>query len=88
MIDYEKLALKTLITLIEKRRKNLPHSLEVPDVMKELNAKKDSVYGKLNRGEIPGAQKIPGIGWRVNTDIFLAWLCVPELEKKLSEITK
>lgn len=80
-IDYEELAIKALITLIEKRRNKLPHSLKVPEVADELNASEDSVYIKLNRGEIPGASKIPGIGWRVNTDIFLAWLCATDLEK-------
>ncbi|MFW6047449.1 MAG: helix-turn-helix domain-containing protein [Candidatus Woesearchaeota archaeon] len=51
-----------------------PIALKVTDLMKILDTSDTTIYLKLKKGEIPGARKIPGIGWRINRDEFLNWL--------------
>jgi hypothetical protein len=37
------------------------------------------LYNILNNSGLPGAKKIPGIGWRINRDVFFAWLYKNEI---------
>lgn len=77
----ESLDNKALMFLIEKEQKKYPVSLKVPDLMEILDTSDTTVYLKLRKGEIPGARKISGIGWRINRDIFLTWFYSNEIEQ-------
>jgi predicted DNA-binding transcriptional regulator AlpA len=74
-------AKEVLIHLIQEHQTGLSFSLKVPKIAELLGASEWAVYEKLGRGEVPGARKIPGIGWRINRDIFLTWLYTQEMEK-------
>ncbi|PTX14570.1 hypothetical protein SAMN04488598_1654 [Halanaerobium congolense] len=53
------------------------HSLlmKVSEVKEILDIHDDGqIYKMLNNDQIPGAKKIPGLGWRINRDIFFIWL--------------
>jgi len=76
---------EVLMQLIKEEQQKYPFSLKVPDLMQLLNASDTAVYEKLERGEIPGAKKYKGIGWRVPRDLVLAWLYGQELEKDLTK---
>ena len=65
---------EVLMELISKEQEKYPFSLKVPHLMELLNASDTAIYEKLERGEIPGARKYKGIGWRINRDVFLTWL--------------
>lgn len=70
----EIMAKEVLMELISKEQEKYPFSLKVPHLMELLNASDTAIYEKLERGEIPGAKKYKGIGWRINRDVFLTWL--------------
>lgn len=70
----EIMAKEILMELISKEQEKYPFSLKVPHLMELLNASDTAIYEKLERGEIPGARKYKGIGWRINRDVFLTWL--------------
>ncbi len=57
---------------IKKTRNQLPFSLKVKDLAKLMNISEKTVYLRLERGEIPGSNKLMG-HWRVPRDLFLAW---------------
>lgn len=65
-------------SLISEMRSELPFVLEAKEVVAMLKSSEKTVYRKLNAGEIPGGKNIPGIGWRINRDIFLTWLYTTE----------
>ena len=44
-----------------------------------MNCSQTQAYIALEKGNIPGTKKIPGLGWRINRDIFLAWLYCEEV---------
>lgn len=65
--------------IIEKRvdQEIEKHSLlmKVSEVKQILDIHDDGqIYKMLNNDQIPGAKKIPGLGWRVNRDEFFIWL--------------
>ena len=72
-------AKEILMELISKEQEKYPFSLKVPHLMELLNASDTAIYEKLERGEIPGARKYKGIGWRAPRDVILAWLYGQEL---------
>lgn len=74
MTNIQLAAEKILMELISKEQEKYPFSLKVPHLMELLNASDTAIYEKLERGEIPGARKYKGIGWRINRDVFLTWL--------------
>lgn len=57
---------------IAKTRKELPFSLSVKDIARLARVSQNTVYQKLERGEIPGANKLMG-QWRIPRDRFLSW---------------
>jgi len=63
---------KILENQIEQTRKELPFSLKVKDLAELMNTSEKTVYLRLERDEIPGANKLMG-RWRVPRDLFLAW---------------
>jgi excisionase family DNA binding protein len=51
----------------------LPPALTVPEVARLLRVHTHTVYGLIQRGELPGARKV-GRVIRIGRDPFLAWL--------------
>ena len=69
-----------ILTLIREKQAELPFVLESQTVAELMGTSRNTVYMKLRKGEIPGAKNIKGIGWRINRDLFLAWLYCQEVE--------
>jgi hypothetical protein len=65
---------KLLLELICREQKKYPVSLKSKDIVKIMNCCRTQGYELLEGGDIPGARKIPGLGWRINRDVFLTWL--------------
>ena len=72
-------AKEVLLELIREDIEKYPFSLKWEHVMKLLDISKPTVYKKLNAGEIPGANYIEGIGWRINRNILLTYLYCEEV---------
>lgn len=52
-----------------------PLLMKVDEVKDILEIKDDGqIYKMLNNGQVPGGKKIPGLGWRINRDIFFTSL--------------
>jgi hypothetical protein len=65
--------------IIEKRVseevKKYPLLMKVDEVKEVLEISDDGqIYKMLNRDQVPGGKKIPGLGWRINRDVFFTWL--------------
>ena len=68
-----------LMELIREEREKYPKSMDYKHVMEILDTSNNTVYDKLKKGEIPGGRNIPGIGWRINRDVFFAWYYTAEV---------
>ena len=68
---------------IGQSREELPFSLKVKHIVELTNSSKPQVYEMLDRDIIPGAKKVPGLGWRIPRDVFLSWWYGNKLEQKL-----
>lgn len=73
-------AKEVLLQLIQEEKEKYPFSFKVKEIIPFLNSNKSQVYDAVKKGKIPGAQKIEGLGWRINRDVFLAWLYSQEKE--------
>ena len=62
-------------------REELPFSLKTKDLCELMNINKKTLYLKLEKKLIPGAQKYAG-EWRVGRDVFLSWWYCINLEKE------
>lgn len=52
-----------------------PLLMKVDQVKNILEIKDDGqIYKMLNKGQVPGGKKIPGLGWRINRDVFFTSL--------------
>jgi hypothetical protein len=50
-----------------------PSALKPKDIMEIMNTTQARTYEALNRGDIPGAKKIKGFGWRIPRETFFIW---------------
>ncbi|MFW6047186.1 MAG: helix-turn-helix domain-containing protein [Candidatus Woesearchaeota archaeon] len=80
MQAIELTAKEVLLELVKENRDSLPFSLKAKDLIKLMNCSRTQAYTALENGTIPGAKKIEGLGWRINREIFLTWLCSQEVE--------
>ena len=58
---------------ISEKIDNYPSALKPTDIMEIMNTSQARTYEALNRGDIPGAKKIKGFGWRIPKETFFAW---------------
>ena len=88
MPNIEVTAKNALLTLIREQQEKYPPSLKVKNVMEIMNCCKSQAYESINKGLIPGAKKIPGLGWRVNRDMLLIWIYASEhVEEEIIDVT-
>ena len=80
MQNIELTAKEVLTELVQAEQKKYPIALKVPQITRILGTSDVTIYAKLEKDEIPGAKKIPGIGWRINRDVFLTWLYSKEVK--------
>lgn len=74
-MDTAKIAKEIIIEKIEEKLNKYPLLMETNDIKEVLGIRnKPQLYDMLGKGQIPGAQKIPGMGWRINRDVFFTWL--------------
>lgn len=52
---------------------NYPTALKAKHLPQIMNCHKPEVYRLLEKGRVPGAKKLPGLGWRIPTLPFFAW---------------
>ncbi len=72
---------EVLMKLIQREQQKYPFSLKTKNVIELMNCSQTQAYEALERGDIPGARKIPGMGWRINRDVFLTWLYSEEVRE-------
>jgi hypothetical protein len=65
---------EVLLQLIKAEQEKYPFSLKAKMLPEIMNCEIEQIYRMLAKGEIPGAQKIKGLGWRINRDVLLTWL--------------
>jgi|Wag4MinimDraft_11_1082651.scaffolds.fasta_scaffold06142_2 hypothetical protein len=58
---------------INEKIDDYPSALKPADIMEIMNTSQARTYEALNRGDIPGAKKIKGFGWRIPKETFFVW---------------
>ncbi|SDI96963.1 hypothetical protein SAMN04515654_12158 [Halanaerobium congolense] len=53
-----------------------------------MSCSKSQVYEFLNNYDIPGAKKLPSLGWRIPRETFLAWWFGEEVVHKTKDKLK
>jgi len=67
---------------INEKINDYPSALKPADIMEIMNTSQARTYEALNRGDIPGAKKIKGFGWRIPKETFFAWWYGEEVKEK------
>ena len=82
-MNTNQIAKEIITEKVEEKLNQYPLLMNKDDVMPFLGlSTSQQLYNILNSHGIPGAQKIPGIGWRFNRDVFFTWLYSGEAESK------
>ena len=80
-MDFTQAAKEILQERIEKEVSKHSLLMKVNETQEVLGIDDHAqMYRMMNNDNVPGAQKIPGMGWRINRDIFFMWLYFGEIE--------
>jgi len=72
-VDITLTAREILEKKIDEAIEKYPETLKAKHAEKIMNCTQPQLNILLNDGEIPGAKKLPGLGWRIPRETFFAW---------------